>query len=71
MDRSTPISDRRCKTARLASASCIAVVSVISSVRRLAGKPFSRRARATLSTRPAWQNWIADKLTAMRQFSYP
>ncbi|MNR66079.1 hypothetical protein D3C85_1893950 [compost metagenome] len=67
MDRSTPMSDSSCNTVMLASASLMAVVSVISRVRLLAGKRCVASALATLCTRPAWQNCKAERFTAMRQ----
>ncbi|MNR61978.1 hypothetical protein D3C85_1838690 [compost metagenome] len=67
MDRSTSISDNACSTVMLTSASYMAVVSVISRVRLLAGKWCVAKALATLCTSPAWQNCKAERFTAMRQ----
>ncbi|MNV67456.1 hypothetical protein D3C71_1602590 [compost metagenome] len=53
MDRSTPMSDSCWSTVMLASASLMAVVSVISRVRLFAGRSWAARALATLCTRPS------------------
>ena len=39
---------------------------MISSSSRPGSRPVSRKACATVSARPGWRNWAADKLTATR-----